>query len=133
MGSRLPEIDDDGEVGDLSGVDPALFKPFSELPPSLQTKLRDRPRSAFPKQAVKICLDADILAALRASGEGWQTRINDALCASLALSGKVPLLVGVPQTVRRDIGPADGVKTCRLGERSETRQAPVPAWSAVNR
>lgn len=44
MVSRLPVIDEEGEVGDLSGVDPALFRPFSELPGSLQTKLRGRPR-----------------------------------------------------------------------------------------
>lgn len=36
-------IDDDGEVGDPSEVDPALFKPFQELPASLQAKLRGRP------------------------------------------------------------------------------------------
>lgn len=39
------------------------------------------------KQPVKLRLDADVLAALRASGNGWQTRINEALRASLALSG----------------------------------------------
>ena len=89
MVSRLPVIDKDGEVGDLSEVDPKLFKPFSELPQSLQTKLRGRPKAASPKEAVKIRLDADVLAALRASGDGWQTRINDTLRASLALSGKV--------------------------------------------
>jgi uncharacterized protein (DUF4415 family) len=41
------------------------------------------------KEAIKIRLDADVMAALRASGDGWQTRINDALRASLALSGKI--------------------------------------------
>jgi uncharacterized protein (DUF4415 family) len=41
------------------------------------------------KEAIKIRLDADVVAALRASGDGWQTRINDALRASLALSGKL--------------------------------------------
>ncbi|MEJ7137128.1 BrnA antitoxin family protein [Amphibiibacter pelophylacis] len=44
---------------------------------------------AVTKEAVKLRLDADVLAALRASGEGWQTRINDALRASLRLTGKV--------------------------------------------
>ena len=38
MVSRLPVIDDDGEVGDLSEVDPALFKPFQKLPASLQAE-----------------------------------------------------------------------------------------------
>jgi uncharacterized protein (DUF4415 family) len=62
---------------------------FSELPPSLQAKLRGRPRAKSTKEAVKIRLDADVLAALRASGDGWQTRINDSLRASLALGGKL--------------------------------------------
>ena len=49
-------------------------------------KTRGRPKLASPKEAVKLRLDADVLAALRASGEGWQTRINDTLRASLKLS-----------------------------------------------
>jgi uncharacterized protein (DUF4415 family) len=32
--------------------------------------------SAATKQAVKLRLDPDLLAALRASGSGWQTRVN---------------------------------------------------------
>ncbi len=32
--------------------------------------------SAVTKQAVKLRLDPDVLAALRASGAGWQTRVN---------------------------------------------------------
>ena len=52
-------------------------------------KLRGRPKAAVTKEPVKLRLDADVLAALRASGEGWQTRINDALRASLKLAGRV--------------------------------------------
>jgi uncharacterized protein (DUF4415 family) len=59
------------------------------LPASLQTKLRGRPKAAVTKEAVKVRLDADVLAALRASGDGWQTRINDTLRASLHLAGRV--------------------------------------------
>ena len=40
---------------------------------------RGRPRMANPKQAVKLRLDADLLAHFRATGPGWQTRINAAL------------------------------------------------------
>lgn len=32
--------------------------------------------AASTKQAVKLRLDPDVLAALRASGAGWQTRVN---------------------------------------------------------
>jgi uncharacterized protein (DUF4415 family) len=53
----------------------------------LQT--RGRPKAATTKEPVKIRLDADVLAALRASGDGWQTRINDTLRASLRLAGRV--------------------------------------------
>lgn len=38
-----------------------------------------RPRSEAPKQAVNIRLDADLVAHYRATGPGWQTRVNDAL------------------------------------------------------
>lgn len=40
---------------------------------------RGRPPSATPKQAVKLRLDADVVAHFRETGPGWQTRINDAL------------------------------------------------------
>jgi uncharacterized protein (DUF4415 family) len=54
-----------------------------------QLKARGRPKSATPKEPVKLRLDADVLAALRASGEGWQKRINETLRASLRLAGRV--------------------------------------------
>jgi uncharacterized protein (DUF4415 family) len=47
---------------------------------------RGRPKAAQTKEPVKLRIDADVLAALRATGDGWQTRINDMLRASLALS-----------------------------------------------
>ena len=80
MDSHLPVIDDDGEVGDLSEVDPALFKPFSALPADLQTLLRGRGKQKTPnKVSTTVRFDADVLNAFRAGGRGWQTRINDAL------------------------------------------------------
>lgn len=79
MDSRLPVIDDDGEVGDLSEVDPTLFKPFSALPASLQAKLRGRPKAAIIKERITIRLSPDVLAAFRATGAGWQTRMDAAL------------------------------------------------------
>lgn len=89
MVSRLPVIDDDGEVGDLTKVDSSAFKPFSVLPASLQAKLRGRPKAAFTKEPIKIRLDADVVQALRATGDGGQTRINDTLRASLQLAGRL--------------------------------------------
>ncbi|MFT3816159.1 MAG: BrnA antitoxin family protein [Rubrivivax sp.] len=58
-------------------------------PEQIAARGRGRPKLDAPKEAVKLHLDADVLAALRASGEGWQTRINDTLRASLQLAGRL--------------------------------------------
>ena len=50
---------------------------------------RGRPKSSTTKTAVKLRLDADVLMALRTTGDGWQTRINDTLRASLHLAGRL--------------------------------------------
>ena len=50
---------------------------------------RGRPKAVVTKAPVKLRLDADVLLALRATGEGWQTRINDTLRASLHLAGRL--------------------------------------------
>ena len=71
---------------------PALGASFfkkAEVYEGRQLKQRGRPKATMTKEPVKLRLDADVLAALRASGEGWQTRINEALRASLRLSGRV--------------------------------------------
>jgi len=40
---------------------------------------RGRPPAEHPKARVTLRLDAEVAAALRASGKGWQTRVNQAL------------------------------------------------------
>ena len=78
----------------------ANARPFSEAHPELAASiLRERPdlaepmrrhAEAFhrrrgwpsvqsPRQQVSIRLDADVLAKLRATGPGWQSRVNDIL------------------------------------------------------
>ena len=62
-------------------------------PERIQARRSGRPVgsvAAQTKQPVKLRLDPDVLAALRASGDGWQTRINDMLRASLKLAGRLP-------------------------------------------
>lgn len=46
---------------------------------SAYRKQRGRPVGSGNKEQVAIRIDRDILAAFRASGEGWQTRMNAAL------------------------------------------------------
>jgi len=40
---------------------------------------RGRPKSTAPKEAVSLRLDPDVLEHFRATGPGWQSRINAAL------------------------------------------------------
>ena len=67
----------------------AAFFKTADLYEGTKVKARGRPKAVTTKEPVKLRLDADVLAALRASGEGWQTRINESLRASLRLAGRV--------------------------------------------
>ncbi len=59
-----------------------------------------RPRIENPKVPVKLRLDGDVLAALRATGPGWQTRINDMLKAKIS-RGKVRFEAPAPTKRKR--------------------------------
>ena len=52
---------------------------FSGLPDSLQAKLRGRPKAAVTKERITIRLSPEVLGAFRATGQGWQTRVDAAL------------------------------------------------------
>jgi len=45
---------------------------------------RGRPKAAAPKQAINIRLSPDVLIHFRATGPGWQSRINEVLRAHIA-------------------------------------------------
>jgi len=46
---------------------------------------RGRPPSAHPKKAISLRIDADVLDRFKASGPGWQARMNDALRKAVGL------------------------------------------------
>jgi uncharacterized protein (DUF4415 family) len=46
---------------------------------------RGRPKSGVAREQISVRLDPDVLAALRAAGPGWQSRINALLRQGLAL------------------------------------------------
>jgi uncharacterized protein (DUF4415 family) len=46
---------------------------------------RGRPKAEAAKEQISVRLDPDVLAALRAAGPGWQSRINDLLRQALQL------------------------------------------------
>jgi uncharacterized protein (DUF4415 family) len=40
---------------------------------------RGRPKAVYPKKLVSLRLDQDVIERFRATGAGWQSRINDTL------------------------------------------------------
>ena len=80
MPGRLPLTDKEGEIRELTEADFKAASPFSELPEELQGLLRRRgPQKAPTKVSTTIRFDRDVLSALKATGRGWQTRVNDAM------------------------------------------------------
>jgi len=43
------------------------------------TRGRGRPAGSGTKVATSLCLDRDLVDAFKGTGDGWQTRLNDAL------------------------------------------------------
>ncbi len=100
---RLPNAEEEAQINAGIAADPdtwestdeefARARPASEvLPPEIyaglvalqQRRARGRPPLETPKIATAIRFDADVLAGLRATGKGWQTRVNDAMRQWLA-------------------------------------------------
>jgi uncharacterized protein (DUF4415 family) len=111
-----PELHD--ENPEWTRRDFAQAKPASEvLPPEVMAQFKNkggRPRIENPKQAVKLRIDADVLAKFRESGPGWQTRIN-----------------GILRAVSAHASPADAIAIAkRMGPKSaagktQTRRKPA--------
>ncbi len=57
-------------------------KPFAEALPELAENMRrkrGRPPVEKPRQQISIRLDPDVIEKFKATGPGWQTRINEVL------------------------------------------------------
>lgn len=80
-GTIMPTPEEDAAITAAAMSDPDSL-PLTEaewqaVKPLLQ---RGRPRSVSPlKASTTIRFDADVLDALKATGRGWQTRVNDAM------------------------------------------------------
>ncbi len=83
MNKRVPLTDESGEVRELTAQDLRHFKPAAEvLPPDLLRTIGIKPRGpqkAPTKQSTTIRLSPEVMAAFKATGAGWQTRIDAAL------------------------------------------------------
>lgn len=88
MSKRPPLTDEEGEVRELTAADMAEFKPAREvLPPELFSGLVEMnrraglrgPQKAPTKERITIRLSRDVVESFRATGDGWQTRMDAAL------------------------------------------------------
>jgi len=81
MTKREPLTDEEGEVRELLDEDFARLKRFDHLPAGMQAKLRKGrgPQKAATKELISLRVSRDVLGGFRATGEGWQTRMDEAL------------------------------------------------------
>ena len=74
----LPTEEEERRIAEGIASDPDAAPDLGDgLPPGM--RIVGRPKSATPKEALNIRLDADVVAHFRDAGPGWQTRINAAL------------------------------------------------------
>ncbi len=79
-GTILPTPAEDAAITAAAKADPDAV-PFTdaEWKRAKPTARRGRPLGSGTKAQVTLRLDMEVLETFRASGAGWQTRINDAL------------------------------------------------------
>jgi uncharacterized protein (DUF4415 family) len=83
MKSKKPLTNKEGEVRELITEDLKHFRPAPEvLSPKLREKLAARkrgPQKSPIKERITIRLSREVVEKFRATGEGWQTRVDSAL------------------------------------------------------
>ncbi|MBF0182221.1 MAG: BrnA antitoxin family protein [Magnetococcales bacterium] len=80
MRNQKSLTNEEGEVRELTVDDLRDFRPFDALPSSLTRKLGVRGAQKAPtKERITIRLSREVLDAFRATGSGWQSRVDDAL------------------------------------------------------
>ncbi len=74
-------VDAQGEVREITSTDLKGFRPAREaLPASLRRKVGIRgPQKAPTKERITIRLTPEVVQRFRATGDGWQTRVDAAL------------------------------------------------------
>ena len=77
FGFIIPTPEEDAAIARGIAADPDTYEvPSEEI---AQMRPRGRPVLLRPKAALTMRVDAEVLDALKASGPGWQTRVNELL------------------------------------------------------
>ena len=85
---RTPLTDEDGEVRELSAEDMRRFRPIpgsdlGMLAAVAEFRRRGRPPAASPRVRMGFRLAADVVAGIRASGRGYNARVERVLREAL--------------------------------------------------
>ena len=76
------QIAADPDDCELTDEQLAQARPFAEVFPDLMESIRrsrGRPPVEKPLQQISIRLDPDVIAKFKATGKGWQSRVNEVL------------------------------------------------------
>jgi uncharacterized protein (DUF4415 family) len=82
---RRPLADKDGEIRELTAEDMRLFKPIAEVDPGMVEAMAEfrrklgRPKAEAPKIHIGFRLASDVVASIKASGPGYNARVEQAL------------------------------------------------------
>lgn len=88
MSKTRPLTDTSGQVPPLTDAALRALQPAGKLPTALQRKLGVRgPQRTPTKERITIRLSHDVVEQFRATGDGWQTRIDTALQEWLSARG----------------------------------------------
>jgi uncharacterized protein (DUF4415 family) len=85
MPQKHNQIRPDNDIPEMTAADFARAKPLRSAMPEVVDAMkrgRGRPKSPDPKQRVSLRLDSPVVAAWKATGAGWQSRINEVLAAA---------------------------------------------------
>ena len=83
-GFTKEDWDDVSDNPEWTAEDYANARPFREVFPDLAASIdakrkAGRPKATAPKQTIALRVAPDVLAAFKATGPGWQTRMQEAL------------------------------------------------------
>ena len=82
---RKPLADKDGEIRELTVEDMRLFKPIAEVDVGMVEAMAEfrhklgRPKAEAPKIHIGFRLASDVVASIKASGPGYNARVEQAL------------------------------------------------------
>ena len=82
---RRPLADKDGEIRELMAEDMRLFKPIADVDLSMVEAMAEfrrklgRPKAEAPKVHIGFRLASDVVASIKASGRGYNARVEQAL------------------------------------------------------